>query len=168
MIFRLDLNQGIYVHFLRRREIIPLLNTGFYHIEDFEKTYQRTATRKNLNSPPGQSTLVGLKRPTLTTTKKGQVAWKKSLVVVDMLPASGEIREKFQGNMLLTEETSSVDEVQRVLKEKLKFELILLDANTSSTDEVSSVSDTVHLELFSDCFRQMVSRPLYQRFLPRH
>ena len=85
-----------------------------------------------------------------------------------MLPASGEIREKFQVNMSLTEETSSVDEVQRVLKEKLNFEVILLDANTSSTDEVSSVSDTVHLELFSDCFRQVVSCPPYNRFLPRH
>ena len=107
---------------------------------------------------PGQSTLVGLKRPTFTTTKKGQVASKKSLVVVDMLPASGEIREKFWVNMSLTEETSSVDEVQRVLKQKLNFEVILLDANTSSTDEVSSVS-VVHLELFSDCFRQTASRP---------
>ena len=116
---------------------------------------------------PGQSTLVGLKRRTFTTTKKDQVAWKKSLVVVDMLPASGEIREKFQVNMSLTEETSSVDEVQRVLKEKLKFEVILLDANTSSTDEVSSVS-AVHLELFSDCFRQTVSCPPHKRFLPRH
>ena len=70
--------------------------------------------------------------------------------------------------MSLTEETSSVDDVQRLLKQQLSFEVILLDANTSSTDEVSSVSDTVHLELFSDCFRQTVSRPPYKRFLPRH
>ena len=41
------------------------------------------------------------------------MAWRKSLVVVDML-LSGEIREKFQVYMSLTEETSSVDEVQRL------------------------------------------------------
>ena len=95
------------------------------------------------------------------------MAWKKSLEVVDMLPASEEIREKFWVNMSLTEETSSVDEVQRVIKQKLNFGVILLDANTSSTDEVSSVS-AVHLELFSDCFRQTVSCPPHKRFLPRH
>ena len=61
------------------------------------------------------------------------MAWRKSLVVVDML-LSGEIREKFQVYMSLTEETSSVDEVQRLLKQQLGFEVILLDANTSSTD----------------------------------
>ena len=60
------------------------------------------------------------------------MAWRKSLVVVDMLP-SGEIREKFQVYMSLAEETS-VDEVQRLLKQQLGFEVILLDANTSSTD----------------------------------
>ena len=63
--------------------------------------------------------------------------------------------------MSLTEETSSVDEVQRVLKQKLNFEVILLDANTSSTDEVSSVS-AVHLELFSDPFRQTASCTPYK------
>ena len=70
-----------------------------------------------------------------------------------MLP-SGEIREKFQVYMSLTEETSSVDEVQRLLKQQLGFEVILLDANTSSTDEVSSVSDKVHQELFSNFARR--------------
>ena len=56
--------------------------------------------------------------------------------------------------MSLTEETSSVDEVQRLLKQQLGFEVILLDANTSSTDEVSSVSDKVHLERFSHFARR--------------
>ena len=73
--------------------------------------------------------------------------------MVDMLP-SGEIREKFQVYMSLTEETSSVDEVQRLLKQQLGFEVILLDANTSSTDDVSSVSDKVHLERFSNFARR--------------
>ena len=81
------------------------------------------------------------------------MAWRKSLVVVDMLP-SGEIREKFQVYMSLTEETSSVDEVQWVLKQQLGFEVILLNANTSSTDEVSSVSNKVHLERFSNFARR--------------
>ena len=57
-------------------------------------------------------------------------------------------------NMSLTEETSSVDEGQRLLKQQLGFEVILLDANVSSTDEVSSVSDKVHLELFSNFARR--------------
>ena len=39
-------------------------------------------------------------------------------------------------------------------KQQLGFEVVLLDANTSSTDEVSLVSDTVHLELFSDFARR--------------
>ena len=56
--------------------------------------------------------------------------------------------------MSLTEETSSVDEGQRLLKQQLGFEVILLDANVSSTDEVSSVSDKVHLELFSNFARR--------------
>ena len=67
---------------------------------------------------------------------------------------SGEIREKFQVYMSLTEETSSVDEVQRLLKQKFGFEVILLDSNTSSTDEVYWVSDKVHLELFSNFARR--------------
>ena len=135
-----------------------------------EKTYHRTATRTNFNPPPGQSALAVLKRSTFTTTKKCQEAWRKLLVVVGMLP-SGEIREKFQVYMSLTEETSSVDEVQRLLKQQLGFEVILLDANTSSMDEISSVSDKVHLELFSNFARRrhvhhmsdfcLVSRPLF-------
>ena len=57
------------------------------------------------------------------------MAWRKLLVVVGML-LSGEIREKFQVYMSMTEETSSVDEVQSLLKQQLGFEVILLDANT--------------------------------------
>ena len=74
-------------------------------------------------------------------------------MVVDTSPC-GEIRENFQVYMSLTEETSSVDEVQRLLKQQLCFEVILLDANTSSNDEISSVSDKVHLELFSNFARR--------------
>ena len=62
------------------------------------------------------------------------MAWKKSLVVVDMSP-SGEIRETFHVRMSQTEETPSVEEVPRLLKEQLGFEVIFLDANTSLASE---------------------------------
>ena len=38
MIFRLDLNQGIYIS-SEKGEIILPSDTGFYHVEDLEKTY---------------------------------------------------------------------------------------------------------------------------------
>ena len=38
MILRLDLNQGIYIS-SEQGEIILPSDTGFYHIEDLEKTY---------------------------------------------------------------------------------------------------------------------------------
>ena len=88
----------------------------------------------------------------LHNQQEGSRAWKKSLFMMDML-RSGEIKEEFQMIMSLTEETSSVNEVQSLLKQQLGFEVILLDANTSSTNEVSLVSNTVHLELFSDFAR---------------
>ena len=108
MMFWLDLNQGIYISSEEGVEVILPSDTGFYHIADLERTYfangermspnsvssvvptvqftslgiplsyQRTATRTNLNPPPGQSTQAVLKRLTFTTTKKGQVVWKKN------------------------------------------------------------------------------------------
>ena len=47
--------------------------------------------------------------------------------MVDVL-SSGAINEKFQVHLSLTEETASVDEVQKMLKEQLGFDVILLDA----------------------------------------
>ena len=38
MMFRLDLNQGIYIS-SKDGEIILPSDTGFYHIEDLERTY---------------------------------------------------------------------------------------------------------------------------------
>ena len=149
----LDLNQGIYEHFLRRRGDNSTIRYWLLVGRGLWEDVPEDGDKNKFNPPPGQSALAVLKRPTFTTTKKGQVAWRKSLVVVDMVP-SGEIREKFQVYMSLTEETSSVDEVQRLLKQQLGFEVILLDANTSSTDEVSSVSDKVHLERFSNFARR--------------
>ena len=42
--------------------------------------------------------------------------------------SSGAINEKFQVHLSLTEETASVDEVQKMYKEQLGFDVILLDA----------------------------------------
>ena len=50
-------------------------------------SYQRTATRTNLNPPLGESTQAVLKRLTFTTTKKGQVVWKKLGFEVILLDA---------------------------------------------------------------------------------
>ena len=47
--------------------------------------------------------------------------------MVDVL-SSGAVNEKFQVHLSLTEETASVDEVQKMLKEQLGFNVILLDA----------------------------------------
>ena len=59
----------------------------------------------------------GIRKIICKITTTGQVAGRKSLVVVDML-SSGEIREKFQVYMSLTEETLSVVEEQRLLKQQ--------------------------------------------------
>ena len=104
--FRLNLDQGIHISSEEGEIILPSDN-GFYPVEDLERMYfvngermslnsvssvvpavqftslgiplfyQRMATRTNLNPPPGQSAQAVLKRPTFTTTKKGQVVWKK-------------------------------------------------------------------------------------------
>ena len=52
-------------------------------------SYQRTATRTNLNPPPRERTQAVLKRLTFTTTKchKGQVVWKKLGFEVILLDA---------------------------------------------------------------------------------
>ena len=67
MLLRLDLNQGIYVHFLRRRELdnSPIKYTGFWHVKDFEKMCFVNAERMRANSvssvvPAVQSTVLGV------------------------------------------------------------------------------------------------------------
>ena len=107
MMFKLDLNQGIHVS-SEEGEIILPSDTDFYHVKDLERTYfvngqrmslnsvssvvpavqftslgiplsyQRMATRTNLNPPCGESAQAVLKRLTFTTTKKGQVVWEKN------------------------------------------------------------------------------------------
>ena len=64
----------------------------------------------------------------LSEEKNRRGAYAKSVVVVDVL-SSGAINEKFQVHLSLTEETAaSVDEVKKMLKEQLGFDVILLDA----------------------------------------
>ena len=162
MIFKLDINRGIYIWCEEEGEIIIPTETGFFNIEDYGKTYvvngkptrpassrtsdelslpcnllgiplsyQRTASlRTNLNSPPGQMpSTQTLQRPSFSSSS-GKVqpsSWKKSVVVVDVL-SSGAINKKFQVHLTLAEETVSVDEVQKMLKEQLGFDVILLNA----------------------------------------
>ena len=64
MIFRLDLNQGIYIS-SEKGEIILPSDTGFYHVEDLEKTYFINGERTSKNSvcsvvPAVQSTSLGI------------------------------------------------------------------------------------------------------------
>ena len=148
----LGLNQGIYEHFLWSRgdnstiRYWLLARRGLW--EDVPDD-----SDKNKFQPSAWAECAGvLKRPTFTTTKKGQVAWRELLVSGGHV-AVWRNQRKVPGVHVAEEWTSSVDEVQRLLKQQLGFEVILLDANTSSTNEVSSVSNTVHLELFSDFAR---------------
>ena len=149
----LHLDKGIYEHFLRRRGDNSTIRYWLLAGRGLWEDVPEDGDKNKFQPSAWQNALAVLKRPTFTTTKRGQVAWRKSLVVVNMLP-SGKIKEKFQVYMSRTEETLSVNEAQRLLKQQLGYEVILLDANTSSTDEVSSVSDKVHLERFSNFARR--------------
>jgi len=146
MIFKLDINHGIYSCCEEEGEIIIPTETGFFNIEDYAKmyavnsepthsepcnslgiplSYQRTASlRTNLNPPPGQmSSTQTLQRLRFSSgSRKVQPSsWKKSVVVGDVL-SSGTINDKFQVHLSLTEETASVDEVQNMLNEQLGFD----------------------------------------------
>ena len=69
-----------------------------------------------------------LQRPSFTTSTR-KVQWKKTLVVVEIVP-SGAMSEQFQVHLSLTEDTASVDEVQNteMLEQQLGFKVILLDS----------------------------------------
>lgn len=89
-------------------------------------SYQRSE-RTSLNPPPVRSSTQTLVRPSFNTSGSQKATWKKSIVVVDVVP-SGSITNKFQVHLTLTEETATVDEVQRMLEQQMGFEVILLDA----------------------------------------
>ena len=57
MIFRLDLNQGIYIS-SEEGEIILPSDTGFYHVEHLEKTYFINGERMSKNSVSSVSSVV--------------------------------------------------------------------------------------------------------------
>ncbi|KAL9979140.1 hypothetical protein ACROYT_G016755 [Oculina patagonica] len=65
------------------------------------------------------SSLQTLQRPSFTTNTR-KVQWKKSLVVIEIVPSCA-IREKFQVHLSLTEDTASVDKVQKMLEQQLGF-----------------------------------------------
>ena len=85
--------------------------------------HQRTATGTNLNPSLGQSAQAVLNRPTFTNQEG-------SSGVEEIACSGGRVaiwRNQVQVHMSLTQETSML-EVQRLLKQQLGFEVILLDA----------------------------------------
>ena len=77
MIFRLDLNQGIYIS-SEEGEIILPSDTGFYHVEDLEKTYFVNGERMSPNSVRSvvsavQSTSLGLPLSYQRTAKRSNL-----------------------------------------------------------------------------------------------
>ena len=101
---------------------------------------QSTALGVPLFLPKDSTNKSQLKRPTLTTTKKGLAVWKKSLVwwTCHRL-AKSEKSSRY--TVSLTEETSSVDEVFASRRITSNPNCCFSSLCTSSTDEVSSVSD---------------------------
>lgn len=147
MIFKLEVNQGIYILSEEEGEIILPSDRGAFLVEDFAKTYvvngepavssststQPTSTtslgfplsypaRTNTNPPPGQ---LLPERPKFTV-KKSQ-GWKKSLVVVE-ITSSGHVYDKYQVHLALKEENASVNSVEEMLKQQLGFDVCVLDS----------------------------------------
>ena len=103
-------------------------------------SYQRTATQTNLNPPPWQSAVAMQKRPTFTTTKKGLDKRQKSLIWWTCRRLA-KLEKSSRCTLSLTEETSSVDEVFASRRITSNPNCCFSSLCTSSTDEVSSVSD---------------------------
>ena len=85
--------------------------------------HQRTATGTNLNPPPGQSAQAVLKRPTFTNQEG-------SSGVEENACSGGRVavwRNQMQVHMSLTQKTY-LPEGERLLKQQLGFEVILLEA----------------------------------------
>ena len=167
MIFRVDLNQGIYVHFLRRRgdnsTIIYWLLARQGLWEDVPE-----GDDKKKSQPSALAEYAGR-----TKTTSLHYHQEGSGGVEEIACSGGHVvgvwrnQGKVSGEHVADQRNFVGRWSTEGTKTKIKLEVILLDANTSSTDEVSSVS-AVHLELFSDCFRQTASRPPHKRLLPRH
>ena len=104
-------------------------------------SYQRTATRTNLNPPPACTECSAMqKRPTFTTTKKGLETRQKSLIWWTCRRLA-KLEKSSRCTLSLTEETSSVDETFASRRITSKPNCCFSSLCPSSTDEVSSVSD---------------------------
>ena len=149
----LDLNQGIYEHFLRRREDNStfrywlLAGRGLWEDvpEDGDKNkFQPSASAECA----GRTTNLHHHQEGSSGVEKTACSGGHFAVLRNQRKVPGE-HVADRRNFVVRLSTEAIkNNIQ------LYFEVILLDANTSSTDEVSSVSDTVHLELFSDFARR--------------
>ena len=150
MIFKLEAQQGIYIHSEEEAEIILPSESGTFLVEDFSKTYvvngepavsvippvnssQSPSTslgipisyqqpRSKTNPPPGNGRF---ERPTFKVVKSQ--GWKKSFVVVE-ITSSGQVFDKYQVHLNLKEETASVPVIEEMLKEQLCFDIRVLDS----------------------------------------
>ena len=151
IIFKLEAQQGIYIHSEEEAEIILPSESGIFLVEDFSKTYvvngepavslippvnsvsQSPSTslgipisyqqpRSKTNPPPGDGRF---ERPTFKKVK--YQGWKKSFVVVE-ITYSGHVFDKCQVHLNLKEETASVPVSEEMLKEQLGFDIRALDS----------------------------------------
>ena len=147
MIFKLNVNIGIFLTSEEEGEIVLPDNAGNFTVEDPTKcyivngelennsqhrsngsphtsialplSYQRTAT-----NPPPTAT-----RPTFVSGSRtaNVKKWKISFMVIDV-STNGAVTEKFQVHLALQEQTATVDQVARMLKDQIGYEVALLDA----------------------------------------
>ena len=151
MIFKLEAQQGIYIHSEEEAEIILPSESGSFLVDDYSKIYvvngepavsvippvsslsQSSCTslgipiyyqqsRSKTNSPPGNGRF---ERPTFKEVKSQ--GWKKAFVVVEITPL-GHVLDKYQVHLNLTEENASVPVIEEMLKEQLGFDICLLDS----------------------------------------
>ena len=102
--------------------------------------YQRTATRTNLNPTHGKSAVAMQKRPTFTLTERG-LKTRQKLLIWWTCRRLAKLEKSSRCTLSLTEETSSVDETFASRRITSKPNCCFSSLCTSSTDEVSSVSD---------------------------
>ena len=148
MIFKLEVNQGIYIHSEEEGEIILSSDSGAFTVEEYGKTYVVNGepvssstsaepisstslgiplsyqARTNSNPPPGQ---LHPERPKFTVKKSQGSGWKKSFIVVE-IASSGHVYEKYQVHLTLKEERASVEIIEETLRQQLGFGVCLLDS----------------------------------------
>ena len=150
MIFKLEAQQGIYIHSEEEAKIILPSESGTFLVEDFSKMFAvngepAVSVIPPVNSSPSPSTSLGIpisyqqprsktnpppgngtfERPTFKVVKSQ--GWKKSFVVVE-ITSSGHVFDKYQVHLNLKEETASVPVIEEMLKEQLGFDIRVLDS----------------------------------------